>query len=65
MHKRYHNLDETLDSQKTPHISPSQAGYGVPILSILVKINLVFITGGHSSWLEHTTPFIPNKYTHL
>ena len=36
------NLDYSLNSQKTPHTSPSQASYGDWIVRILKKIDHVF-----------------------
>ena len=33
-----YNLDETLNSQQTPHTSHSQMNYGMSILSILEKV---------------------------
>ena len=34
-------MNQILDSQQTPHISPSQASYGVSIVRILEKIDSV------------------------
>ena len=40
------NINQTLDSQKTLHSSPSRASYGVSIVRILEKIDRV-ITAPH------------------
>ena len=40
------NLNQTSNSQQTPHTSPSRASYGVSIVRILEKIDLV-ITALH------------------
>ena len=42
------SINETVDSQKTPHISPSRASYGVSIERVWVKIDYI-ITPLHCS----------------
>ena len=37
-------MHQRLYSQKTPHISPSRASYGVSFARILMKIDCVIIT---------------------
>ena len=60
---QWQNVSQILDSQKTPHTSPSWARYGVSFVRILKKIDRVItalqciklqsflqpLTGGHSS----------------
>ena len=38
---QWENISQTLDSQKTPHTSPSWVSYGVPFVRILEKIDRV------------------------
>ena len=44
------NVNQTSNSQQTPHSSPSRARYGVAIMRILKKIDRV-ITTPHYMWL--------------
>ena len=46
-------MDQILESQQTPHISPSRASYGVSIVRIVDKIDRV-ITAPHCTWNPHT-----------
>ena len=40
---QWQNVSQTLDSQNTPHTSPSRASYGVSFVSILEKIDRVLM----------------------
>ena len=44
------NINQRLYLQKTPHISPYRASYGISIVNILEKIDRV-ITGPHFTQL--------------
>ena len=44
-------MNQVLESQQTPHISPSRASYGVSIVRILEKIDRV-VTAPHCSWFQ-------------
>ena len=44
------NVSQMLDTQKTPHTSPSRASYGVYFVNICEKINRV-ITAPRSNFL--------------
>ena len=52
---RWLNINQTLDSQKTPHISPSRASYGVPFVRIFEKIGRV-ITAPHCTASPKSEP---------
>ena len=43
------NINQSLNSQKTPHSLPSRASYGMSIVGILEKINYVMMTP-HCIW---------------
>ena len=47
------NINQSLYSQKTPHILPSWASYGVSIVRILEKID------------NGTTLYVPNLLSHM
>ena len=42
------NIDQTLNSQKTPHSSPSRASYAVFFVSIVVKIVSIIMAAQHT-----------------
>ena len=55
--------DETLNSQNTPHISPSPASYEVSIGSILVKTDCVIMAPFYI--LYKTSDLLQGKWGHL
>ena len=53
------NINESLNPQKTPHISPYRANYGVSFVMILVKIDHVITTPHYSFFVIHAIDILP------
>ena len=56
------NMNLTLNSQKTTHISPSRASYGVSIVSILEKIGHAIMEPG--GWINIQMPSYQYRKSH-
>ena len=54
------NMNQRLYSQKTPHISPSRASYGVSFVRIWMQ-NESVITASHSIAIYHNTIELPQN----